>query len=133
MLRLTAPALISAVLALLTAFACSRPQAVPAQTEEASSSRAAQLAAEFNDPLTTVPQFFLQDAYTPSNYGTDAPANRVIARLIVPRVPRFKFFPFVQLIRPSFSLVTVPKDLSSETRTEFGDIQLLDLFVFPWP
>jgi hypothetical protein len=101
--------------------------------EETSSAKAARLAAEFNDPLTTVPQFFLQDAYTPSNYGTDAPTNRVIMRLLTPRVPRFTLLPLVQLIRPTFSLVTVPKGLDSETRTEFGDIQLLDLFVLPWP
>jgi hypothetical protein len=106
---------------------------VLAQEPQSRASKAAQLSAEFNDPLTTVPQFFLQDAYTPSNYGTDAAANRVITRLIVPRIPRFKFFPIVQLIRPTFSLVTVPKGLGDETRTEFGDIQLLDLFVMPWP
>jgi hypothetical protein len=93
----------------------------------------AKLAQEFNDPLTTLPQLFVQDAYTPANYGTDAQTNRVIARLIVPRIPRFSLFPFVQLIRPSFSLVTVPKGRGSATRTEFGDMQLFDLFVLPWP
>lgn len=101
--------------------------------EESSGTTAAQLSAEFNDPLTTVPQFFFQDVYTPSNFGTDAQTNRAIARLIVPRIPHFRLFPFVQLIRPTFSLVTVPKGPGSETRTEFGDIQLLDLFVLPWP
>ena len=94
---------------------------------------AAKLAAEFTDPLTTVPQFFIQDAYTPENYGTDAQANRVIARLIVPRIPRFSLFPFVQLIRPSVSLVTVPTGRGRGTRTEFGDTQLFDLAVLPWP
>jgi hypothetical protein len=92
-----------------------------------------ELARDFNDPLTTVPQVFVQDAYTPSNFGTEAQTNRVIARLIVPRVPRFSLFPFVQLIRPSISLVTVPKGRGSATRTEFGDMQLFDLFVIPWP
>ena len=67
----------------------------------------AQLAREFTDPLTTLPQLFFRDTYTPANYGTDAPANRVIARVIVPRVPRISLFPD-QLIRPSFQLVTVP-------------------------
>src|SRR5262249_14617694 len=74
-----------------------------------------------------------QDAYTPTNYGTAAQANRVIARLIVPRVPRFSLFPFVQLIRPSLSLVTVPTGKGRGTRTEFGDMQLFDLAVLPWP
>ena len=110
-----------------------------AGTEEASGDDAAngadtdkaKLAAEFNDPLTELPQVFLQDAYTPSSYGTDAQTNRLIARLIVPRVPRFSFVPFVQLIRPSFSLVTVPTGKGEATRTEFGDVQLFDLAVLP--
>jgi hypothetical protein len=93
----------------------------------------ARLAAEFNDPLTTLPQLFVQDAYTPSNYGTDAQTNRVIARLIVPRVPEFSLFPLAQLIRPSLSLVTVPTGKGSATRTELGDMQLFNLFVIPWP
>jgi len=39
----------------------------------------------------------------------------------------------VQLIRPSVSLVTVPTGRGSATRTEFGDAQLFDLGVLPWP
>src|SRR5262245_45040353 len=92
----------------------------------------AKLAEEFNDPLTTLPQLFVQDAYTPVNYGVDAPANRVIVRLIVPRIPRFSWSPFIQLIRPTFSLVTVPTGRGSDTRTAFGDMGLIDLFVIPW-
>lgn len=65
--------------------------------------------------------------------GTSAQLNRVIARLIIPRVPRFSLFPFVQLIRPSLSLVTVPTGRGGATRTEFGDMQLFDLAVIPWP
>ena len=95
--------------------------------------RTAEVAEDFSDPLTTVPQLFMQDAYTPANYGTAAQTNRVIARLIVPRVPRFSLFPFVQLIRPSISLVTVPVGKGRATRTEFGDLQLFDLAVLPWP
>jgi hypothetical protein len=93
----------------------------------------ANLAQDFSDPLTTVPQLFIQDAYTPENFGTAAPSNRVVARVIVPRVPRFSLFPFVQLIRPSLSLVTVPTGRGEATRTEFGDVQLFDLLVLPWP
>jgi hypothetical protein len=94
---------------------------------------AAKLAQEFNDPLTTLPQIFVQDAYTPANYGTDAQTNRVIVRLIVPRIPKYSLLPFVQLIRPSFSVVTVPEGKGSATRTEFGDMGLFDLAVIPWP
>ena len=93
---------------------------------------AAQLADEFSDPLTTLPQLFVKDAYTPAVYGTPGWINRVIARLIVPRLPRYSLFPLVQLVRPSFSLVTVPDGRGGE-RTAFGDLQLFDLAVIPWP
>ncbi len=100
---------------------------------EAGAADAPDLAREFNDPLTTLPQVFIQDAYTPANYGTDAQTNRVIVRAIVPRIPRFSLFPFIQLVRPTFSLVTVPTGRGSATRTEFGDMQLFDFAVLPWP
>jgi hypothetical protein len=124
------PALRAALLAALLLF---RAVGGFAAGEETEPTRKEKLAAEFNDPLTTLPQIFVQNAYTPSNYGTDAQTNRVIARLIVPRVPRVSLFPFVQLVRPSFSLVTVPTGQGSQTRTEFGDMQLFDLVVVPWP
>jgi hypothetical protein len=101
--------------------------------EETGGSDAQDLAREFNDPLTTLPQVFIQDAYTPANYGTRAQTNKVIARAIIPRIPRFSLFPFVQLVRPTFSLVTVPTGRGSATRTEFGDMQLFDFAVLPWP
>jgi hypothetical protein len=96
------------------------------------SERKKKLAAEFNDPLTALPQIFVQNAYTPSSYGTDLQTNRLIARLIVPRVPRLRLFPLVQLVRPSFSIVTAPTKKGS-TSTEFGDMALFDLAVLPWP
>jgi hypothetical protein len=119
-------------LAFVTALLVGQVSPVPAQVD-AANSRTAELSRDFNDPLTTVPQLFVQNAYSPSNFGTDAQANRVIARLLVPRVPRFSFFPFVQLVRPSLSLVTVPTARGRGTRTEFGDMQLFDLAVIPWP
>jgi len=91
------------------------------------------LAEEFSDPLTTLPQLFMQNVYTPSNYGTEAQTNKFILRAIIPRVPEFSLLPFVQLIRPTFSVVTVPTGRGSATRTAFGDIQLFDLAVLPWP
>jgi hypothetical protein len=98
---------------------------------EAVETDAERLEREFNDPLTTLPQFFLQDAYSPSNFGTEAQTNRVVARAIVPRIPRFSLFPFVQLLRPTFTMVTVPQGRGSATRTEFGDMQLFDLVLLP--
>ena len=120
------------LLAALLAFAAPLALAEDAEDEAAKLS-AAKLAAEFSDPLTVLPQVFIQDAYTPVNYGTAAPANRVIVRAIVPRLPRYSLFPFVQLVRPSFSLVTVPTGRGGATQTAFGDMQLFDLAVIPWP
>jgi hypothetical protein len=100
---------------------------------QTSSRSAPDVAAEFSDPLTTLPQVFLQNAFTPESYGTDADTNRLTLRLIVPRVPSSSLLPFVQLIRPSLSLVTVPTGKGEGTRTEFGDMQLFDLAVIPWP
>jgi hypothetical protein len=109
-----------------------RVSAASAQNE-AESSDTADLAREFSDPLTTLPQIFLQDAYTPANYGTEAGTNRLIARALIPRIPRFSLFPLAQLVRPSLTLVTVPEGRGSATRTELGDMQLFDFAVIPWP
>jgi hypothetical protein len=117
-----------ALSALLVASVVSTP--VRAQVASGSAN---DLAVEFTDPLTPLPQIFVQDAYTPSNFGTDVQTNAAVTRLIIPRVPRFSFFPFDQVVRPSFSLVTVPYGTGKHTRTEFGDAQLFDLAVMPWP
>jgi len=90
------------------------------------------LIADFTDPLTALPQISIKDAFTPANFGTHVQTNQVIVRPIIPRLPRFSLLPFVQLIRPSFALVTVPSSRCG-TRTEFGDMQLLDVAVLPWP
>ena len=129
--RGTVPCLRALAIALLAALPSFPAPSTFVEDEEPKRS-AAQLAEEFSDPLTIVPQLFMQDAYTPANYGTTSPSNRVIMRLIVPRLPRYSLFPFVQLIRPTFSLVTVPSG-GTGTRTGFGDMQLFDLAVIPWP
>lgn len=89
------------------------------------------VAAEFTDPLTTLPQIFFQDSYTPWSYGTEANTNRLTVRLAVPRVPRRSWLPIDQLVRPSLSMVTVPTGRGEETRTELGDFVLLDLAALP--
>jgi hypothetical protein len=104
---------------------CAQAQTPGLATEE-------KLIKDFTDPLTTLPQISLKDAFTPANFGTHVQTNQVILRPIIPRVPRYSLFPFIQLIRPSFSLVTVPSARGG-TRTEFGDVQLFDLAILPWP
>jgi hypothetical protein len=123
MRRLAVTALVASCL-LLRAFATNAQDGGPSAAER-------KLAEDFSDPLTTLPQLFMQDVYTPSNYGTKAQTNRVILRAIMPRVPESSLLPVVQLIRPSVSLVTVPTGPGSSTRTEFGDMQLFDLVVLP--
>ncbi len=97
----------------------------PGQIEEE------KLEQDFTDPLTTLPQVLMRDSYSPANYGTDAETNQVIIRPLIPRVPPRTYLPFAQLIRPTFSLVTVPSSRGG-VRTEFGDLQVFDLAVLPW-
>lgn len=87
---------------------------------------------EFTDPLTTLPQLNIRDSYTPAMYGTDVQTNLTIVRPIVPRLPAYTLLPFPQLIRPTFVIATVP-DAKGGSRTEFGDLPLLDILVLPWP
>ena len=59
-------------------------------------------------------------------------SDQVVGRAIIPRIPPNTLLPFVQFVRPTFSLVTVPTP-GGGTRTDFGDMQLFDLAVLPWP
>lgn len=118
------------VVVLITALLPS-PESAAAQ-EEIDTSSTSELAREFTDPLTALPQLFVNDVYTPANYGTEAQTNRVIVRAIVPRIPQSSLLPFVQLVRPTLQLATVPTGKGKETRTELGDMQLLDFAVLPW-
>lgn len=122
-----------ATLAASLALLCAR-EALPFDDPEPQPApRARTLAEEFSDPLTTLPQIFVQNVFTPTSYGTEAITNRLIARAIVPRVPKLSLLPVVQLIRPSVSLVTVPTGRGRDTVTAFGDMQVFDLLVSPWP
>jgi hypothetical protein len=103
-----------------------------AQAQAPSLAAEEKLMAEFTDPLTTLPQISIRDSFVPANFGTHVQTNTFIVRPIIPRVPRFSLFPLVQLIRPTFTLVTVPTPRGG-TRTEYGDMQLLDVAVLPWP
>lgn len=130
-----APFLVAAALAVSQARAASAEPALesvsPPPGEDDATLRRRKLAEEFSDPLTTLPQIFMQNAFTPINFGTDGRGNRVIVRAIVPRVPKFSLLPFVQLIRPSIQLVTFPTSRGRGTDTAFGDFQLFDLAALP--
>jgi len=87
---------------------------------------------DFTDPLTTLPQILFRDSYSPATYGTHVQTNQAIIRPIIPRIPANTLLPFVQLVRPTFAVVTVPSARGG-SRTEFGDVALFDIAVLPWP
>jgi len=123
-----------AAIALVSRFASAQTTPASAETEEETLER------DFTDPLSTLPQLIVRDSYTPANYGPCAPqacvrndeTNQVIIRPLIPRVPPNTLLPFMQLIRPTLALVTVPSSREG-TRTEFGDLPLFDVAVLPWP
>jgi hypothetical protein len=95
---------------------------------------------EFTNPLTTLPQLLVRDRYSPATYGRcnllacprNAETNQIIIRPLFPRIPSNTLLPFIQLVRPTFSVLTVPSSRGG-VRTEFGDLPLFDIAVLPWP
>jgi hypothetical protein len=77
-------------------------------------------------------QLKVQDLYTPQNCSTAAQTNTLQLRPVVPIKP-FTLFPWQQILRPTLKLQTLAIGSSDSTMTEFGDIELLDLFVSNWP
>ena len=88
------------------------------------------LSEEVNAPTATLTQAQVQDFYTPAEFGTNAQPNTLQGRFVLAILPH-GFLPLPQLVRPQFALVTIAQNKGASTRTEFGDAQLLDLFVMP--
>jgi hypothetical protein len=88
------------------------------------------LSEEVNDPTATLTQAQIQEFFTPSQYGTNAQPNTLQGRFVLAILPHGPL-PLAQIVRPTFALVTIPRNKGASTRTEFGDSQLLDLFVMP--
>jgi hypothetical protein len=120
----------TALLVFLTAFLIISAEVRLAQAQTKLSSEE-QLEEEFTDPLSSLPQVVIRDAYTPANYGTTLQTNQLLVRPIIPRIPANTLLPWIQLVRPTFALVTVPSSRGG-SRTEFGDLPLFDLAVLPW-
>jgi hypothetical protein len=99
--------------------------------QTATLTREEKLEQDFTNPLATLPQLSIRDAYSPATYGTNVETNQVIIRPIIPRVPPYTLLPFAQLVRPTISVVTVPSPRGG-SRTEFGDLSLFDVAVLPW-
>jgi hypothetical protein len=85
-----------------------------------------------NDPTASLTQIQIKNAYTPSEYGTNAQENSLLMRGILAVRPHGPL-DLEQIIRPTFQVVTRSLGKGSATRTGFGDTQLFDLFVVPWP
>jgi hypothetical protein len=100
-------------------------QSAPAALEESLTEKA-------NDPTASLTQFQIKDGYTPSEYGTNAQPNSLLLRGILAVSPKGPLN-LEQLIRPTLEIDTNARGRGAATRTAFGDIQLLDLFVMPWP
>lgn len=95
-------------------------------------SDAESLTEKANDPTATLTQIQLKNFYTPSEYGTNAQPNTLLLRAILAVRPHGPL-DLEEIIRPTFQIVTNPLGKGSATRTGFGDTQLFDLFVMPWP
>ena len=85
-----------------------------------------------NDPTATLTQVQVKDFYTPSEYGTNAQPNTLLLRAILAVRPHGPL-DLEEIIRPTFQIVTNPLGKGAATRTGFGDTQLFDLFLIPWP
>jgi hypothetical protein len=90
------------------------------------------LALEVDDPTAILTQLQFINLYIPRNFQSSAQSDILNVKPIIP-IQAFSLFPFQQLIRPTFTLQQLPTSSSSSTMTEFGDIQLFDLFVSNWP
>jgi hypothetical protein len=90
------------------------------------------LSEEVNDPTASLTQAQIKDAFTPAEYGTNAQPNSVQLKPILAVRPHGPM-DLEQLVRPTLALVTIPQGKGASTRTEFGDTQLLDLLIMPWP
>jgi outer membrane putative beta-barrel porin/alpha-amylase len=104
---------------------CVADQSTAAESEESLTERA-------NDPTATLTQLRVKNEYTPSQYGTNAQPNTLILRGILAVRPHGPLN-LEQIIRPTFQIETKPLGKGAATRTGFGDTQLFDLFVMPWP
>ncbi len=137
--RLAKAKLTTALCALLMVLWAISPSPGLAQAQRTLSAEE-KLEQDFNDPLTTLPQLLVRDSYTPANYGPCTPqscvrndeTNQLIIRPLFPRIPTNTLLPLTQLVRPTFTLVTVPSSRGG-TRTEFGDLPMFDAAVLPWP
>jgi hypothetical protein len=124
----TAPILLVLLLAI-----CGSAQAQNlAPDPAAAESEENHLATEVEDPTAILAQLQFQDSYTPRNFQSSAQTNTLQLRPIVP-IRAFSWFPFAQVIRPTFKFSETATSASSSTITEFQDMELVDLFVSNWP
>ena len=123
-LELTALLLLVLIGTMETQTIASNPVSTKAEENE--------LAREVDDPTAILTRLKFQDLYTPQNFSTTAQTNELQLKIVAP-IQAFWFFPFQQIVRPTISLKTLAPSASGSTTTQFGDMQLFDLFVSNWP
>src|SRR5438105_4300902 len=90
-----------------------------------------ELAREVDDPTAILAQLKFQDLYTPQNFGTTAQTNELQLKMVFP-LQAISFFPFQQIMRPTFRFKTLATSAGASTTSQFGDMELFDLFVSNW-
>ena len=103
----------------------SNAECLAQQTATPDAALSESLSEEVNDPTATLTQAQIQEFFTPSQFGTNAQPNTLQGRFILAVLPHGPLN-LAQIIRPTFSLVTILQNRGASTRTEFGDLQLLD-------
>jgi hypothetical protein len=130
-IRMTAWKIPILVVALMAICNIARAQNPPAGSVD-SEAEENHLAREVDDPTAILTQLQLQDLYTPRNFQTSAQTNTIQLRAVVP-IEAVSWFPFQQIVRPTFKVQQLATSSSSSTLTEFTDMELFDLFVSNWP
>ncbi len=126
-------AMLRSAIAIVLLAACSLIWPAACLADEASWEASETLSEKVNDPTATLTQLQLQDLYTPAEYGTNAQPNTLFARAVIAIQPH-GLMPFEQIVRPTINLaVTDPDGKRSPTSSGFGDTQIFDLLLSPWP
>ncbi|MDP1834684.1 MAG: hypothetical protein Q8K75_02035 [Chlamydiales bacterium] len=70
----------------------------------------------------------MENDYSPKNYGSDASANKILIKPLIAS-DRTEHFPFEQLMRVKFQILTLALSAKTKKGTYLGDTQFFDLFV----
>ena len=121
--------LLCAAVSIATPGAIARAQQLAGTSVE---TEAEVLSDKVNDPVAILTQLKSQDIYTPRNFQSTAQTNTIQLQTVLPIDPS-SIIALEQVVRPTLKVQTQAVGPSSQTITEFDDLQLFDLFILPWP